>query len=161
MIGSPQIAHILPTVQTSPLIHGEVSPLFTRSFGLFTTQRLEQRVARAFTATQEVNQSGLLRSSPESVSPRSPDGLRMSKVRATVPADARLRTKNVQNDYSFFLLLLGANHSTIRPTDLRLSAPLQDAGIGAASRRKVRPMCRLAAARRRWSHGQVDDRTFQ
>jgi len=110
---------------------------------------------------QEVNQSGLLRSSPESVSPRSPDGLRMSPVRATVPADARLRTKNVQNDYSFFLLLLGAHHSTIRPTDLRLSPQLQDAGIGAASRRVVRPMCRLAAARRPWSHGHVEDRTFQ
>jgi hypothetical protein len=64
-----------------------------------------------------------LRPSPESVFPRSPDGLRMSPVPATVPADALLRTKYFQNDYSFFLLLIGVHHSTIRPTDLRLSAP--------------------------------------
>jgi len=46
----------------------------------------------------------------------------MSPVPATVPADAVLRTKDCRGDYSFFLLLLGANHSTIRPIDLRLSA---------------------------------------
>jgi hypothetical protein len=64
----------------------------------------------------------LLRLSPESVSPRSPDGLRMSPVRATVAADAVLRTKIFQNDYSFFLLLLGDDTRTIKPTDLRISA---------------------------------------
>jgi 5-methylcytosine-specific restriction enzyme A len=46
----------------------------------------------------------------------------MSPVPATVPADAVLRTINPQDDYSFFLLLVGVHHSTIRPTDLRLSA---------------------------------------
>src|SRR5215212_6837488 len=46
----------------------------------------------------------------------------MSPVPATVPADAVLRTINSQDDYSFFLLLVGVHHSTIRPTDLRLSA---------------------------------------
>jgi hypothetical protein len=46
----------------------------------------------------------------------------MSPVPVTVPADAVLNTKNCRYDYSFFLLLVGVHHSTIRPTDLRLSA---------------------------------------
>src|SRR6478672_10955592 len=46
----------------------------------------------------------------------------MSPVPATVPADAVLRTINCRDDCSFFLLLVGVHHSTIRPTDLRLSA---------------------------------------
>jgi hypothetical protein len=49
----------------------------------------------------------------------------MSPVPATVPADALLRTKYFQNDYSFFLLLVSVHHSAIRPTDPRLSAPAQ------------------------------------
>ena len=64
----------------------------------------------------------LLRSSPESVSPRSSGGLRMIPVLATVPADVVLRTLNFQDDYSFFLFLVDIHHSAIRPTDLRLFA---------------------------------------
>jgi hypothetical protein len=48
----------------------------------------------------------LLRSSPESVSPRSPGGLRITPVPATVPADVVLRTINFQDDYSFFLFFV-------------------------------------------------------
>ena len=70
----------------------------------------------------EVQQLDVLRSSPESVSPRSPGGFRMIPVPATVPADAVLRTINCRDDYSFFLLLIGVHHTTIRPTDLQLSA---------------------------------------
>lgn len=73
-------------------------------------------------ATEEVIKMELLRSSPESVSPRSPGGLRMIPVLATVPADVVLRTINLQDDYSFFLFLVDVHHSTIRPADLRLSA---------------------------------------
>ena len=46
----------------------------------------------------------------------------MSPVPVTVPAGVVLRTINCQDDYSFFLLLLEVHHSTIRHTDLRLSA---------------------------------------
>lgn len=48
-----------------------------------------------------MQQLDLLRSSPESVSPRSSGGFRMIPVPATVPADVVLRTINFQNDYSF------------------------------------------------------------
>jgi hypothetical protein len=64
-----------------------------------------------------------VRSSPESVSPRSPGGLRTTRVSATVPADVGLCTINFQDDYSFFLFLaIGVNHSTIRSTEPRLFA---------------------------------------
>jgi hypothetical protein len=46
----------------------------------------------------------------------------MIPVLATVPADVVLRTINFQDDYSFFLFLVGVHRSTIRPTDLRLFA---------------------------------------
>src|ERR1700722_20818289 len=46
----------------------------------------------------------------------------MSQVPAAVQADAVVNTKNCRCDYSFFLLLVDVHHSTIRPTDLRLSA---------------------------------------
>jgi hypothetical protein len=48
----------------------------------------------------------LLPSSPESVSPRSPGGLRITPVPATVLADVVLRTINFQDDYSFFLFFV-------------------------------------------------------
>jgi hypothetical protein len=60
------------------------------------------------------NQIELLRRSPESVSPRSPDGWRMSPVPATVPGDALLRTKYFQDDYSSFLLLMGLGQRRLR-----------------------------------------------
>ena len=69
----------------------------------------------------EVQQLDVLRSSPESVSPRSPGGFRMIPVPATVPADVVFRTINFQDDYSFFPFLVSIHHSTIRPPDLRLS----------------------------------------
>ena len=53
----------------------------------------------------EMQQLDLLRSSPESVSPRSPGGFRMIPVPATVPADVVLRTINFQDDYSFCCFL--------------------------------------------------------
>jgi hypothetical protein len=70
---------------------------------------------RTVPATEEVIRMDLLRSCPESVSPRSPGGLRMTPVLATVPADVVLRTINLQDEYSFFLFLVGVHHSTIRP----------------------------------------------
>src|SRR6476620_573461 len=45
----------------------------------------------------------------------------MSPVPAAVPVDALLSTKNCLDDYSFFLLLLGVDHSTIMAADLDLS----------------------------------------
>jgi hypothetical protein len=63
----------------------------------------------------EVQQLDVLRSSPESVSPRSPGGFRMIPVPATVPADVVFRTINFQDDYSFFPFLVSIHHSTIRP----------------------------------------------
>jgi hypothetical protein len=64
---------------------------------------------------QEVIRIGLLRSSRESASPRSPGGLHMIRVPATAPADVVLRTKDSQNGYSLFLIPLGVQVSTMRP----------------------------------------------
>jgi hypothetical protein len=61
---------------------------------------------RTVRATIEVIRLDFLRSSLESVLPRSPGGLRMTPVHATVPADVALCTIIFQDDYSFFPFLV-------------------------------------------------------